>query len=52
MKITKRTYIGTGAVEDNPFPSKIIFDNNNSRIVRSFKEYQMLIDLIHKKMNK
>lgn len=51
MKIIKRTYIGKGAVEDNPFPARIIFDNGNSRVVRNFKDYNLLIDLLYKKLN-
>jgi len=55
MKITNMQYIGKiprGINFNYPYPSKVTFDNGNSRIVHSNKDCKLLEELIYKKTNK
>jgi len=51
MKITNMQYIGKiprGISYDYPYPSKVTFDNGNSRIVHNNKDCELLEKLIRK----
>jgi len=51
MKITNMVYIGKSVLvhgHNYPYPSKVTFDNGNSRIVHNNKDCELLEKLIRK----